>query len=237
MSYIAGFVAAVPAAGKEAYRKHVAEAASVLKEFGTTRMVEAWGDDVPGGKTTDFKSAVKATPDEVVTFSWHEYADKAAADAAYHTMMRDPRLAKMMATMPFDGQRMMIGGFTAIIDEGTAGKTGYIDGSLVPVPIANKAAYLAVAAKQAAVIREFGATRIVEAWGDDVSDGEVTDYRRAVKATDGEVVVYAWIEWPSKQVRDEGWKKVIVDPRMYADMMPYDNNRRVHGGFAPILDA
>ena len=237
MSYIAGFVAAVPAASKEAYRKHVAEAASVLKEFGTTRMIEAWGDDVPGGKITDFKSAVKAMPDEVVTFSWHEYPDKAAADAAYHTMMSDPRVAKMVATMPFDGQRMMIGGFASIIDEGTPGKTGYIDGSLVPVPIANKATYLAVAAKQAAVIREFGATRIVEAWGDDVSDGEVTDYRRAVKATDGEAVVYAWIEWPSKQVRDEGWKKVIADPRMYADIMPYDNNRRVHGGFAPILNA
>ena len=81
-----------------------------------TRMIEAWGDDVPGGKTTDFKSAVKATPDEVVTFSWHEYPDKAAADAAYHTMMSDPRVAKMVATMPFNGQRMMIGGFTSIID-------------------------------------------------------------------------------------------------------------------------
>ena len=237
MNYIAGFVAAVPAASKEAYRRHVTEAASVLKEFGTTRMVEAWGDDVPGGKTTDFRRAVKATPDEVVIFSWHEYPDKAAADAAYHTMMSDPRLAKIVATMPFDGQRMMIGGFASIIDEGASGKPGYIDGSLVPVPIANKAAYLAVASKHAAVIREFGATRIVEAWGDDISDGEVTDYRTAVKATDGEAIVYSWVEWPSKQVRDEGWKKVIADPRMYADIMPYDNHRRIHGGFAPILDA
>ncbi|WP_348629822.1 DUF1428 domain-containing protein [Mesorhizobium sp. M7A.F.Ca.US.010.02.1.1] len=107
----------------------------------------------------------------------------------------------------------------------------------MPVPAANKQAYLAVAAKQAAVIKEHGATRVVEAWGDDVPDGEITDYRSAVKATGDEVVVYAWVEWPSKQVRDDAWKKVIADPRMYADTMPYDNQRRVHGGFALILDA
>lgn len=237
MSYIAGFVAAVPAANMDAYRQHVVKAASVLKEFGATRMVEGWGDDVPGGKITDFKGAVKAKLDEVITFSWHEYADKAAADAAYRTMMSDPRMAEIVATMPFDGQRMIIGGFTLLIDLNTAGETGYIDGSLVPVSAANKQAYLAVAAKQAAVIKEHGATRVVEAWGDDVPDGKVTDYRSAVKATGDETVVYAWIEWPSKQVRDEAWKKVIADPRMFADIMPYDNQRRVHGGFALILDA
>ncbi|MEO5760664.1 MAG: DUF1428 domain-containing protein [Mesorhizobium sp.] len=237
MSYIAGFVAAVPAANKDAYREHVANAASVLKEFGTTRMVEAWGDDVPVGKITDFKGAVKAKPDEVITFAWHEYADKAAADAAYQTMMSDPRMAEIVASMPFDGQRMIIGGFTPFIDLSTSGETTYIDGSLVPVPAANKQAYLAIAAKQAAVIKEHGATRVVEAWGDDVSDGEITDYRSAVKATGDEVVVYALVEWPSKQVRDDAWKKVIADPRMYADTMSYDNQRRVHGGFVTILDA
>ena len=69
MSYVEGFVAAVPAANKEAYRKHAADAVSLFKEFGVTRMVEAWGDDVPDGKVTDFKGAVKAKPDEVVVFS------------------------------------------------------------------------------------------------------------------------------------------------------------------------
>ena len=69
MAYVEGFVAAVPAANKDAYRKHAADTASLFKEFGATRMVEAWGDDVPDGKVTNFKGAVKAKDDEVVVFS------------------------------------------------------------------------------------------------------------------------------------------------------------------------
>ena len=77
------------------------------------------------------------------------------------------------------------------------------------------------------------------AWEDDVPDGKVTDYKRAVKASSDEKVVYSWIEWPSKQARDEGWKKVMADPRMKPDKaeMPFDGQRMIYGGFAPILDA
>jgi uncharacterized protein YbaA (DUF1428 family) len=90
MSYVEGFVVAVPAANKEAYRKHAADAAPMFKEFGARRMVEAWGDNVPDGKLTDFKGAVKAKPDEVVVFSWFEYPNKAARDAANKKIMSDP---------------------------------------------------------------------------------------------------------------------------------------------------
>jgi uncharacterized protein YbaA (DUF1428 family) len=237
MTYVQGFVAAVPAANKEAYRKHAADAVPLFKEFGATRMVEAWGDDVPDGKVTDFKGAVKAKPDEVIVFSWLEYPSKQVADAASEKMMSDPRMKEMGATMPFDGQRMIYGGFSSLVDEGTGGKMGYTDGALIPVPADSKAAYREFAAVHAALFREHGALRIVDAWGEDVPDGKVTDYKGAVKATGDEAVVYSWIEWPSKEVRDAAWAKMVQDPRMRDLPMPFDGKRLVHGGFAPILDA
>ena len=239
MSYVEGFVVAVPAANKETYRKHAADAAPMFKEFGATRMVEAWGDNVPDGKLTDFKGAVKAKPDEVVVFSWFEYPDKAARDAANKKMMSDPRMKQMGANMPFDGQRMIFGGFAPIVEEGAGGDMGYADGFLVPVPTANKDAYRQMAAKAAAVFKEYGATRVVEAWGDDVPDGKVTDFKGAVKATNDEKIVYSWIEWPSKQVHDAAWPKIMQDERMKPDFanMPFDGKRMIYGGFTPILDA
>ncbi|HYD04072.1 MAG TPA: DUF1428 family protein, partial [Reyranella sp.] len=126
MSYVEGFVLAVPVANKEVYRKHAAEAAPLFKEFGASRMVETWGDDVPDGTVTDFKGAVKAKPDEAIVFSWFEYPDKATRDAANQKMMSDPRMKEMGAQMPFDGQRMIIGGFAPIVDERGNGKTGYV---------------------------------------------------------------------------------------------------------------
>jgi uncharacterized protein YbaA (DUF1428 family) len=111
MSYVEGFVAAVPRANKDAYRNHAAGAVAMFKEFGATRQVETWGDDVPDGKVTDFKGAVKAKPDEIVVFSWLEYPDKATRDAANKKMMEDPKMKDMGKNMPFDGMRMIWGGF------------------------------------------------------------------------------------------------------------------------------
>src|SRR3546814_12608895 len=84
-------------------------------------MVEAWGDDVPEGKVTDFQRAVQAKPDEVVVFSWIEYPTKAVRDAANQKIMSDPRMKEMGTTMPFDGRRMIYGGFACIVDEGAPG--------------------------------------------------------------------------------------------------------------------
>jgi uncharacterized protein YbaA (DUF1428 family) len=79
---------------------------------------------------------------------------------------------------------------------------------------------------------------VVECWDDDVPAGEVTDFRRAVQAKDDEAVVFAWIEYPSKEARDAAGKKIMSDPRMAAmgKEMPFDGQRMIYGGFAPILD-
>jgi uncharacterized protein YbaA (DUF1428 family) len=112
MPYVDGFVAAVPKANKQAYIEHAREAAVLLKEWGATRCVENWGDDVPEGQQTDFMRAVQAKPDEVVVFSWVEYPDKATRDAAGQKMMSDPRMQAMK--MPFDGARLIYGGFETL---------------------------------------------------------------------------------------------------------------------------
>jgi uncharacterized protein YbaA (DUF1428 family) len=236
MSYIDGFVAAVPAANKEAYRRHAAGAAPLFKDLGATRMVEAWGDEVPDGKVTDFKGAVKAEPDEVVVLSWLEYPSKQVRDVANARMMSDPRMKEMGATMPFDGKRMIFGGFSLLVDENAGGGTGYVDGALIPVPTASKDKFRSQMLEQAAIFREHGAGRVVDAWGDDIPDGKLTDYKGAVKARSDETVVYAWIEWPSKEARDAGWAKVMADQRMRSAPALFDGQRMIHGGFVPILD-
>jgi uncharacterized protein YbaA (DUF1428 family) len=238
MSYIEGFVAAVPRANKDAYRQHATDAVPYFKKLGATRMVENWGDDVPDGKITDFKGAVKAQPNEEIIFSWIEYPDKATRDKANKAMMDNPDMS--MSDMPFDGKRMIFAGFEPVIDEGPnkgkKAKIGYIDGCVTPVPAGSKHAYVASERERAVLLKECGATRIVDAWGDDVPDGKLTDYKGAVKANADEKIVYSWIEWPSKEIRDKGWEKARKDPRMQANTMPFDGKRMIFGGFAPMLD-
>jgi uncharacterized protein YbaA (DUF1428 family) len=118
MSYIDGFVIPVPTHRKEDYREMCARAALVFKEYGATRVVECWGDDVPDGKVTDFKGAVKAQGGETVVFSWVVWPSKAARDEGNKKIMTDPRLKESMADMPFDGQRMIFGGFELLLDSG-----------------------------------------------------------------------------------------------------------------------
>lgn len=233
--YLQVFIVAVPTANRQAYLEHARQALPMFKEFGTDRMVEAWGDDVPRGKLNDFQGAVQATADETVVFSWMEYADKAARNAAYEKMMADPRM-EQMPEMPFDGKRMILGGFDPFVDVGS-GRGAYFDGYVMPVAEASRAAYREVAQKAAEVFLEHGALRVVEAWGDDVPDGKVTDFRRAALAGDGEGVVFSWIEWPSKEARDQAWPKLMEDKRMMPDGgMPFDGKRMVYGGFETLLD-
>jgi uncharacterized protein YbaA (DUF1428 family) len=116
MSYVDGFVLAVPKAKKEEYRKLAAKGWAFFKEFGALHHVECWEDDVPDGKITDFRRAVQATADEAVVFSWIAYPSKEVRDEANRKMMSDPRM-KEFGEMPFDGKRMIYGGFAPIFDE------------------------------------------------------------------------------------------------------------------------
>jgi uncharacterized protein YbaA (DUF1428 family) len=111
MSYVDGFVAAVPTANREAYIAHARKAAPLFKEFGATRVAECWGNDVPRGQQTDFFRAVEAKEDEVVVFSWVEWPSKAARDAGWEKLMADPRMQPGANPMPFDGKRLIYGGF------------------------------------------------------------------------------------------------------------------------------
>jgi uncharacterized protein YbaA (DUF1428 family) len=115
MSYIDGFVIPVPADRKQAFRDLAEKTAPIFKDHGALRVVECWGDDIPDGKVTDFKGAVKAEPGETVVFSWVVWPSKAARDAGNEKVMADPRM-QMADGMPFDGRRMIFGGFEILID-------------------------------------------------------------------------------------------------------------------------
>ena len=116
MSYVDGFVIAVPTAKKETYRQHAALAADVFKECGALSVVECWGDDVPEGKLTSFPMAVKCQPDETVVFSWITWPSKPVRDEGMKKVMADPRLQPETNPMPFDGKRMIYGGFEVIVE-------------------------------------------------------------------------------------------------------------------------
>jgi uncharacterized protein YbaA (DUF1428 family) len=236
MSYIEGFIVPVPKANKEAYRKSAADAAPLFREYGVTRHIEAWDSDVPEGKVTDFRKAVDAKDDEAVVFSWFEYPDKATRDAANEKMRNDERMKEFGANMPFDGKRMIYGGFEPQIDEGQ-GTGGYIDGFIVPVPEGRIDDYNKLAQKMAGKFLEVGALRDIEAVSDDVPKGEVTDFYRAAKAEEDEKIFFSFLEWPDKQTRDEAWKAIMADESMKPEGdMPFSGQRMFWGGFEPIFD-
>ena len=116
MDYVDGFVLAVPTANKETYRKHAETAARVFKEFGALKVIECWGDDVPEGKLTSFPMAVQRKPDETVVFSWVTWPSRQVRDEGMKKVMADPRLEPGNNPMPFDGKRMIYGGFQMIVD-------------------------------------------------------------------------------------------------------------------------
>jgi uncharacterized protein YbaA (DUF1428 family) len=116
MTYVDGFVAAVPTANRETYRKHALAAAEILKKNGAIKVVECWGDDVPEGQVTSFPMAVKRKDDETVVFSWITWPSRQVRDQGMKKAMDDPRMQPGANPMPFDGKRMIYGGFETIVE-------------------------------------------------------------------------------------------------------------------------
>ncbi|EGS1997616.1 DUF1428 domain-containing protein [Vibrio vulnificus] len=114
----------------------------------------------------------------------------------------------------------------------------FVDGFVAAVPTANKKEYLAYIEITAEIFKDYGALQVVEAWGNEVPDGEITSFPMAVKAETSETVVFSWVVWPSKEVRDSAWPKIVEDPRMNPENnpMPFDGKRIIYGGFDVILD-
>lgn len=235
--YLDGFVIAVPTINRQQFHDHASQADALFKEQGATRIVEAWGDDVPKGVVTDFQRAVQATDSETVVFSWIEWPDKARRDAVMacaDQWMNDPRMDPEKNPPPFDGARLIYGGFAPLLDEGAAGPGRYIEGFIIAVPDAKKNAYRDMAATAWPMFKAFGALRLVEAWADDVPNGKVTDFRRAVQAEADEQVVFSFIEWPDKETRDAGQKRMMEQD--FDGEMPFDGKRMIMGGFRPIIE-
>ena len=116
MTYVDGFVAAVPTANREAYKRHVEQAADVFKTHGALKVVECWGDDVPDGKLTSFPMAVKKQDDETVVFSWILWPSRQARDEGMRKVMADPRSRPDVNPMPFDAKRLIFGGFDILVE-------------------------------------------------------------------------------------------------------------------------
>jgi uncharacterized protein YbaA (DUF1428 family) len=114
----------------------------------------------------------------------------------------------------------------------------YVDGFVAAVPSANREKYRDFADRVAAIFREYGALKVVECWGNDVPDGKVTSFPLAVKLQKDETVVFAWVAWPSREVRDDAMKKIMADPRMQSaeKSMPFDGKRLIFGGFETIVE-
>jgi uncharacterized protein YbaA (DUF1428 family) len=238
MAYIDGFVLAVPNANKDAYQKMASDAAAVFRRLGAIGFVENWGLEVPQGKVTCFNSAVMRKPDETVMFSWIVWPDRAARDAGNKAMMDDPAFEGMSPeTMPFDGQRMICGGFEPLFGDALAAP-GIVDGTLMPVPAGSRAAYTAAAEKLAAMFVEHGATTVVDAWGEDLPEGKVNSFHTAVLKKPDENVIFSWINWKDAATRQAGWDKAMADPRM-AEFSPVttgaDLGRMIYGTFEPLV--
>ena len=111
----------------------------------------------------------------------------------------------------------------------------YIDGFVAAVPTKSKEAYIHHVKQAAKFFKKYGARKLVECWGDDIKEGETTSFPKAVKCREDETVVFSWVVWPSKVIRDKGMKEMFEDPEVQEMNMPFDTSRLIYGGFEVLL--
>lgn len=238
MTYYTGSVAAVPIANRQEYLAHVKAIWPLFRTYGAQRMVETWGADIQKGKVNDLFGAVNAKDDESVVLAWMEWPDRATADASWRMMQDDPAMTEL-PEMPFDGSRMIFGGFEPLLNVGTDSAAGYFQGFVLAVPERNRDAYAKMAREAwETAFQPNGCTGMVETWGVDVPRGKQTDFYRATMAQDDEVPVLSWTAWPDRATCDRAAKAMQADMegQEFPDM-PFDGMRMMWGGFEPIFDS
>lgn len=237
MTYINGALAPVSTQSRDDYLHHIEQLWPFFRKHGALRMVDCWGVDLPKGKQTDFHGAVDAAESETVTFSWIEWPDRATADACWQAMPDDPDM-QHLSKMPFDGSRMIAGGFEPILTSGTGAPSDYVQGFVAAVPADRREDYLAMAHEGWQMFQRLGAIGSAECWGQDVPHGKRTDFYRATHAKEGEVIVFSWVQWPDRATCDAAFQTMHEEAQgKPMPEMPFDGMRMFWGGFQTIFDS
>ena len=238
MTYIDGFVIAVPTANREKFTDHAHIGDAVFMDHGARRIVECWQDNVPHGKVTDFFRAVAANEDESIVFSWIEWPDKAARTAGMAVldavMKADPHFDQGLNPLPFDDRRMLWGCFETLVECGEPSRYGYMQGFVFPAAQSGQDDLRRASELAWAPLRQEGALRLVVAWEDDVPAGGQTDFLRMVNIAPDEKVVFGFVEWSSREACDAAARD--GQGIQFGDF-PLDRTRLISGGFVPVVEA
>lgn len=240
MSYIDGFLIAVKKDRMDEYKAMAELGRTVWMEHGATSYFEAVGDDIPYGKVTSFPRAVMAEDDETVIFSAVVYPSKEVRDACMKKVFEDERMKGQMDQMPFDGKRMIFGGFEAIVAADTLdAKVGYVEGFVLPVEAAKLDLFRQLVRDSASIWTDMGALSICEGVADDAPVGELTSFPRSVQMKEDETVAFAYVTYETREQREAVMAKIMADERVQKMMepMPVDGQRMIFGGFRTIVQS
>lgn len=236
MTYISGYLLTVPDANRTAYMDMAAACWPIFKDYGALLTAECWGVDVPDGELTSFPMAVKREDGETVVFSWILWPDKSAYERCNASIETDERWAKMSPdTIPFDGKRMIWGGFEQNFAAGVP-SGGLVMGFLRAAPDSNRTDCREWAEESWTILHDYGATGLFEGWGDEVPDGKLTSFPMAVKREGGEAVVFSWVAFPGRAELEAWTTSMETDARQKAMQnreAPWDLRRMMWGTFEP----